>query len=278
MNTFLKQANGAGGAQIYVVTGANRGLGRAISVELSRRATAESPRHILLVGRNQQGLESTAFQSSTGTHAHLYALGSVELTADAGKVAEQVISKLQAIVASLANTPAMLCLVNCAGTISDLSKTVDQYTADEVALYTQVNFVSFASLTSGFLAFCKEMDDGVQRVGVVNISSLLAVKAFANWGLYAALKAARDQYLLVAALENADGGRTRVLNYAPGPLDNDMQADVRAQISDLEQKKIYDDMHRQGKLVKVQDTARVMCELLDKWEFQSGAHVDYYDI
>jgi len=36
---------------------------------------------------------------------------------------------------------------------------------------------------------------------IVSISSLLAVQAFSNWGLYAAGKAARDRFLGVMALE-----------------------------------------------------------------------------
>ncbi|KAJ1820308.1 hypothetical protein LPJ75_000974, partial [Coemansia sp. RSA 2598] len=225
-----------------------------------------------------QGLESAAFES-TGTHAHTYTLGSVDLSADAGQTTKAVLAKLQAIVAALPALPKLLCLVNNAGSIGDLSKTVDQYAADEIASYTSMNFVSYASLTSGFLEYCGAMGGAVEKVAVVNISSLLAVQAFANWGLYAALKAARDRFLEVAALETqGDGGRTRLLSYAPGPLDNDMQAEVRASIMDPEQRKIYGDMHRQGKLVRVQDSAKAMCDLLDKWEFQSGAHIDYYDV
>ncbi|KAJ1852085.1 hypothetical protein H4R99_003722 [Coemansia sp. RSA 1722] len=276
MSTNISQASDIKGAQVYVVTGANRGLGRALCLELSQRAITGVPRHILLVGRNQQELESTASAIQT-THVHTHVLSSVELDSDANQVTTLILDKLQAIVTALPSTLSLLCLVNCAGTISDLSKTVAQYTASEVLSYTNVNFVSFASLTSGFLKYSGQMS-GVQRIAVVNISSLLAVRAFANWGLYAAIKAARDQFVQVAAVEAQDGGRTKMLNYAPGPLDNQMQAEVRAQISDPEQRKIYDDLHRQGKLVKVEDTARVMCDLLDKWEFDSGAHIDYYDV
>ncbi|KAJ1852107.1 hypothetical protein H4R99_004507 [Coemansia sp. RSA 1722] len=276
MSTNISQASDVKGAQVYVVTGANRGLGRALCLELSQRATTGVPRHILLVGRNQQELESTASAIQT-THVHTHVLSSVELDSDASQVTTLILDKLQAIATALPSTPSLLCLVNCAGTISDLSKTVAQYTASEVLSYTNVNFVSFAALTSGFLKYSGQMS-GVQRIAVVNISSLLAVRAFANWGLYAAIKAARDQFVQVAAAEAQDGGRTKMLNYAPGPLDNQMQAEVRAQIGDPEQRKIYDDLHRQGKLVKVEDTVRVMCDLLDKWEFDSGAHIDYYDV
>lgn len=43
---------------------------------------------------------------------------------------------------------------------------------------------------------------------IVNISSLLAVQAFPNWGLYATGKAARDMLLKVITKENVS------LNYS----------------------------------------------------------------
>ncbi|KAJ2433710.1 hypothetical protein GGF42_009346, partial [Coemansia sp. RSA 2424] len=118
----------------------------------------------------------------------------------------------------------------------------------------------------------------VDRIAVANISSLLAVMPFANWGLYASIKAARDQLLKVVALEHRDDPRVRTLSYAPGPLDNDMQAEVRASIGDAEQKQAYSDMHSQKKLVKTDDTAGLLCNLLEEWTFESGAHIDIYDI
>lgn len=56
---------------------------------------------------------------------------------------------------------------------------------------------------------------------IVNISSLCAVQPFKSWGLYCAGKAARDMLFKVLADEEPN---ILVLNYAPGPLDNEMQA------------------------------------------------------
>jgi NAD(P)-dependent dehydrogenase (short-subunit alcohol dehydrogenase family) len=39
------------------------------------------------------------------------------------------------------------------------------------------------------------------RMRVVNVSSLLAVKAFSGWSVYATVKAARDMFTSVLALE-----------------------------------------------------------------------------
>ena len=68
---------------------------------------------------------------------------------------------------------------------------------------------------------------------VVNVSSLCAVQAFESWGIYCAGKAARDMYHAVLAQElskrsgDNTGSKILVLNYAPGPLDTDMQKEIR---------------------------------------------------
>ncbi|KAJ2720490.1 hypothetical protein GGI07_004573 [Coemansia sp. Benny D115] len=267
---------GPAAAHVYVVTGANRGLGRGIAQELSQRASAAEPRHIILVGRNTQALGSAA-EACTGTHSHTYILGSVDLTETPG-AAELIVDKLRSVVAGLEHGRTVsLTLVHCAGTISDLSKTVAQYTEAEVQAYTQLNFVAYGALTSAFL----RLVDALQvsgRVAMVNISSLMAVQAFPNWGLYSAIKAARDMLMRCAASEYAAwGARFKTLNYAPGPLDNDMQAAVRATMGDREQREQFSEMHRKRRLVKVADSARAMCSLLDAWAFESGQHIDYFD-
>lgn len=56
-----------------------------------------------------------------------------------------------------------------------------------------------------------------------------------------------------------------------------MQADVRRTLGDKEQLEIYDAMHENGSLVKMEDSSQKLILLLKKDEFTSGAHVDFYD-
>jgi sepiapterin reductase len=82
---------------------------------------------------------------------------------------------------------------------------------------------------------------------VVNISSLLAIKSLAGFGLYCPSKHARDSLFEVIAQEEVrckehlpshnrthslnlslqDPAKIRALNYAPGPLDTEMQKEIR---------------------------------------------------
>ncbi|KAJ2848408.1 hypothetical protein IWW36_003315 [Coemansia brasiliensis] len=256
---------------LYIVTGATGGLGEALVQALARHAADQNEeRHMVLVGRNQQKLESISIQAA---NAHLYCVPGLDLKQPPDHTTSQIMAKFRSV--SDAVSPTYITLIHCAGSIGDLSKTVGQYTADEIVQYTTVNFTSYCTLTSQFLNFTTAST--AQRISIVNISSLLAVCAFANWGLYASIKAARDQLLKVVAKENTDG-RVKTLSYSPGPLDNSMQQAVRETIGDKEQQDTYAQLHRENKLVAVDTTANLLCTLLDKWEFESGAHIDIFDL
>lgn len=129
----------------------------------------------------------------------------------------------------------------------------------------------------------------------MNVSSLAAVQGFPSWGLYCAGKAARDMYHSVLADEQrskalaaqaqgmgssgAENSEILVLNYAPGPMDTYMQAEIRT----LEQSgpsngSTYTDMKAQNMLVDPMVSAEKMYALLNTpSSFRSGAHIDFYD-
>ncbi|KAJ2147247.1 hypothetical protein IW136_000209 [Coemansia sp. RSA 678] len=259
-------------AHVFVVTGASGGLGQSIVRALADRAHVQHEfRHIILVGRNRCALEA-ASTSVVNSYTRTYVVADLDLAQPVSEVTHRVMDKVTQVTESL-HEPRMT-LVHCAGSLGDLSKHVDQYTGEEIVSYVAINFTSFCSLTSKFLAHA--LSAQAQRVCIVNISSLLAVQAYPNWGLYASIKAARDQLLKVVAEENR-GVHIKTLSYAPGPLDNSMQEEVRESIGDTEQQTLYATLHKEGNLVKVDDTSAVLCNLLDKWEFASGAHIDYYD-
>ncbi|KAJ2807837.1 hypothetical protein H4R20_001113 [Coemansia guatemalensis] len=260
---------------VYAVTGATGDLGQAIVRTLaSRAATAGEQRHLVLVGRNRPTLESVSV-AATNTHTRTYIVSDCEAAAPAEQATRPIIAKLEEVTRELSG-PLRLTLIDCVGFLGDLTKTMDQYSADEIAVYVAANFTFFCTLTAKFLAFAKATQ--AERISVVNISSLLAIQPSAYFGLYSSTKAARDQLLKVVALEHKDDSRIRALNYAPGPLDNRMQLQIRTTVGDPDQQTMFQTLHRDNKLVRSDTTAGLMCTLLDEWTFESGAHIDIYDI
>uniref|UniRef100_A0A8B9P4N3 Sepiapterin reductase n=1 Tax=Apteryx owenii TaxID=8824 RepID=A0A8B9P4N3_APTOW len=160
------------------------------------------------------------------------------------------------------------------GSLGDVSKSfVDLSDPDEVNSYFAFNVTSALCLTSAALkAFGQR--PGVGRT-VVNVSSLCAVKPFKNWALYCGGKASRDMMFQVLALEEPD---VRVLNYAPGPLDTDMQLLARTKTGDAEMRQHFQSLQESGQLIDCTVSARKLLKLLEEDTFRSGAHVDFYDV
>ncbi|KAI9319757.1 Sepiapterin reductase [Dichotomocladium elegans] len=257
---------------LYIITGANRGFGRAIAEEVvTRYVVAAKKVSLVLVGREAGPLHELA--------KDLQARG------DGNQVAAHVIAGMSldtgstscdAVLAEISKTTgpySSATLINNAGTTGDLSKRVMEYSASEIQAYLNVNVASYVALVSGFLKLLSNRPEMITKT-IVNISSLLAVEPFPHWGLYATGKAARDMLLRVVAAEQES---VRTLSYAPGPLDNEMQKRVRETLGDAVQKQLYTDMANEGKLVSMKASAAKLIDLLCKNTFTSGAHIDFFD-
>ena len=121
-----------------------------------------------------------------------------------------------------------------------------------------------------------------KTITIVNISSLAAVQAFESWSVYCAGKAARDMYHKVLAEEQKKSpcrDNFRVLNYAPGPLDTNMQKEIRENpLVDKPTQEYFVQMKENNQLVSPDTSADKLVTLLSSGTFDSGAHVDYFEI
>lgn len=148
---------------------------------------------------------------------------------------------------------------------------------------------------------------------MVNVSSLAAVQPFESWGMYCAGrspsakpwssgwiflmlsntkttptptrpgKAARDMFTSVVAKEqqadaNAAATTHKTLNFAPGPLETDMQTELRESATLHPPTREWSlEAFKAGTLIKPGDSAAKCIQTLAADRFESGAHVDYYD-
>ncbi|XP_026702681.1 sepiapterin reductase, partial [Athene cunicularia] len=164
--------------------------------------------------------------------------------------------------------------ISLLGSLGDISKSFRDLTDPaEINSYFAFNVTSALCLTATALqAFGAR--PGSSRT-VVNVSSLCAIKPFKNWALYCSGKASRDMMFQVLALEEPD---VRVLNYAPGPLDTDMQLLARTKTGDPEMRQFFQSLQESGQLIDCAVSAQKLVNLLEEDTFPSGAHVDFYDI
>ena len=97
-------------------------------------------------------------------------------------------------------------------------------------------------------------------------------------GIYSACKGAREKYHVIMAKEEevdeAEGPTIKILNYAPGPLETNMTESLRnaTQLDETLQENF------RKPLIEARDSAKKLIRLLHDNTFESGAHIDYYDL
>jgi sepiapterin reductase len=145
----------------------------------------------------------------------------------------------------------------------------------------QLNIASPMYLTSECLRSLRDSSRAPSRAAVVNISSLWATEAAASFGVYSASKAAMEMFYEVLAKETLNNNTSppvKVLNYAPGPLDSSLQAEIRdSPRSDPDWQQSCCQMKEDGTLIDPDKSARKCALLIIQELYESGDHIDYYD-
>jgi len=257
------------------VTGASRGLGRAIALSLSsdNRATAGGL-HIALLARNGQQLEEVQEEVLARLPPHSSVSSYAGDLTDLQHVEEQLGTLWEYCEQVDVKE---VWLINNAGSLSQLSP-VAQLEASEVRRALEVNVVAPTMLTAHTLA---HWEGKAEAMTVANVSSLAALQPFDCWGLYCMGKAARDMLHRSIALESPLRGSMKVksLNFAPGPMDTDMQGEIRAAMpSDSAVKQAFVELHAQGQLIDPFLSASKLVDLLATSSFESGSHIDIYEL
>ncbi|TFK14960.1 recombination activating protein 1 [Platysternon megacephalum] len=257
------------GKAACILTGASRGFGRSLALLLAPRLETGSV--LIPVARSQGGLaelEAKLRSSFPSLKVH-----SVQADLSTEEGLQLVLRAAQEKLPGVADLERLL-IINNAGSLGDISKSFLDFTSPaEVNSYFAFNVTSALCLTSSILkafpghpGLCKT---------VVNISSLCALKPFKSWTLYCTGKASRDMMFQVLALEKPD---VRVLSYAPGPLDTEMQQLARTKSGDPEVRQQFLRMKQSGQLLDCSVSAQKLVTLLLEDTFASGAHIDFYEI
>lgn len=286
---------------LLVVTGASRGLGRHIALQLVEQL---QPTHVLLLARSVAGLEETAAAlrvvPGPVSQPQIRVLSTdlaAACAASSGCAAlwEEICSSLSITGVSDWKQFSRIVLVHNAGSLGAL-KPVSALLPAEMLSATHLNLTSFMFLTAQFLHAATSAEIPLT---IVNISTLLATMTLPTMSLYCTLKAARETFLrslvqevdpplpseataaaAAAAAVHPRAAPVRVLNYAPGPLaDTDMVPEIIA--APLLDESVRQSFRSISSLVDPAASARKLVRLLQQ-EFPSpqtpnGAHVDYFD-
>jgi len=213
---------------LYVVTGATRGLGEA----LAQGIAAQPDNRLFTLGR--------AASDAVNIQVDLADAAAIERACDeldrriAGKAFERAV------------------LINNAGVIAPVGP-LEKVDAGELQRNLAVNFTAPILLMRRFL----DATGGVGLRRIVNISSGAARRPIFGWSAYCAAKAGLDMASRVVALEAATRGlAVEVASLAPGVIDTSMQATVRgASAEDFVDVERFRTMKEEGALRPAADVA-----------------------
>ena len=248
---------------LTIITGSSRGLGAALVAQR------------LLPGHTVLGI---ARQTNAVLQAQADAAG-VPLTqwpldlADSAAAANQ----LQSWLAGLdGRSFTSATLINNAGVVGRLAP-LDQVPLAELTQALRVGLEAALLLSASFLHATRDWP-GARRL--LNISSGLGRTAMAGSAAYCAAKAGMDHFSRALALEQATlANPARVVAMAPGVIDTDMQAELRASDAALfPDRARFVQMHADGVLVSAQDCATRLLARLERADFGQVPVADIRDV
>ena len=197
---------------LTILTGASRGMGLAMAEQLCQADAV-----LLCISRT----ETPSLDRVAAERGSLLVQWTADL-ADGASVAQRVQDWLSA---RAAPDVASATLINNAGVIGRMGP-LDPIDAATLAMTMRVDLEAPMLLCAAFLTATRGWSAPRK---ILNISSGLGRRAIAGGAMYCAAKAGMDHFSRCVALDEAlrpDGAR--IVSLAPGIIDTDMQADLRA--------------------------------------------------
>lgn len=246
-------------SQTYLVTGASRGIGQALALQLAKKGC-----RVILLARPSENLNSATNEVQSHSSASFQTPCDL---ADPTSVADAVRHLLE-------NVDRLDGLIHNAGTISPI-KPMLRATGDDWARSIQVNLIGVQQLTAGLAPLI----EGEHRVRVSTISSGASLRPLGSWSAYCTAKAGLDMWARCLAHEGADDNISAIA-VAPGIVDTGMQSDIRSAVEDdFPLKSTFVGYHANGDLTNPADVAEQLLPLLTEHSMeQSGLRFDVRDL
>lgn len=232
--------------KLALVTGASRGLGRAVAEELSRR--------------NYDVINLSRSQSPDLAFEHIEVdLSDVTSTLDVLKQIKPLIERATSLL--VVQNAALIEPIHRAG----------QLDTDQLTAHVHANLLAPMLITNAVLAYDVP-------VSLIHVTSGAAKRPISGWSAYCGTKAGLEHFSETVALE-LDGSRHRLALFNPGVMDTMMQQTIRASsreaLQDVEQFQAYE---TEGKLRSPETVGRVLVEKMIDEPFVNGKSYSIHDL
>lgn len=191
--------------KVALVTGASRGLGRAIALEFARRGA-----NLIINSRPSSGeaLQQTRRECESSGVKVLAVSADVSQRRDVERLAAEALARFGRVDV----------LINNASALGPTPMPyLSDYPVEQFERVMRTNVVAPFLLTRAIVGQMISHGDG----SIINVSSDAGVVGYATWGAYGVSKAALDQLMRTWAAE-LDGTGVRMNSVDPGSMDTEM--------------------------------------------------------
>ena len=239
------------GKKTFLVTGASKGIGRAIS-----RSLANDDVRVVLLSRPSDELDAAC--------AEIQAVSSSSFSVECDLGSSE---SIDAALKSMEHLELLDGIVHNAGTITPIQPMSDADDASwERNIY--VNITGVQRLTRGLYSKMKASE----HCRVTTISSGAALRPLHSWSAYCISKAGLDMWSRCLAEEGAKDGITSIA-IAPGIVNTDMQLEIRSSSpEDFPLVESFVGYHRDGDLTNPDDVAAKLHSLIVGHSFEQSGH------
>ena len=241
-----------------ILTGTSRGLGEAIATQLLQQGTK-----LISISRkqNEQLIEKAK-------HLHIpFDFYSFDL-----QEVHQIESLMENIFSNIdVKTVSSIHLVNNAGMLAPM-KPIERSESEQLIANVHVNLVAPMLLSS---AFMKHTTDWNVDKRIINISSGAGQKPYFGWGAYCTAKAGINMFTKCVAAEETDKGYpVKIISFAPGVVDTEMQTEIReTSKEDFVHVDRFLALKEDDHLLSPNYVAKAVIDLLETDNFQQGGVV-----
>lgn len=232
--------------QLALITGASRGLGRAIAEELQTRGFE-------VVGLSRSRAEDVSYRQ-------------VEVDLSSSSGIEQALDTISPVL-KLAKS---ILVVQNAALIEPVHR-VGKLDATKLTAHVHTNLLAPMLLANALLSFDIP-------TSFIHVTSGAAKRPISGWSAYCGTKAGLDRFTETLALE-LEGTPHRAALFNPGVMDTSMQAEIRSStkeaFADVEQFRSYE---TDGKLRSPETVGRVLVEAMIDQPFENGKTYSIHDL
>ncbi|ORY94393.1 hypothetical protein BCR43DRAFT_476111 [Syncephalastrum racemosum] len=244
---------------VFIVTGASKGIGKAIALQSLTKFNAR----VVAVARSAELLDALkADATKLGKHDALELL--------VGDVTSQDVAR-HAVSRALDKWGQLNAVIANAGVLEPIATVAESPVEGWKHLF-DVNFFSVITLVQEALPALRK-----SKGAIIMVSSGAASKGYRAWGAYGASKAAMNHLAETLSAEEPDIATIAV---RPGIVDTDMQGLIRSngQEAMKDDHKKFVELHEAGKLVRPEEPGHVLAALAAKAPLNlSGTFVSWDD-